>query len=171
VPGPGVNISQKNLISLFERGNIATLQSMLIKKSAYEAAGGFDKKLYNNEDWDFNLRLSRLGPIGFDETALVIVYDSADGISKNQNSSLRSYIRIFSKLRTSNIERSVLATHATKNAQLLLLHHRPQAARRYVSWAIQHGGWSVSRSIVYAAAINVRLAQIYFWLRQRKRLL
>ena len=166
VPGPQVEVRGGDLSKLFESGNIATLQSMLIRRNAFESAGRFDERLRNNEDWDFNIRLSRIGPIAFDETALVVVYDSFDGISKKRRESMQSYIRILSKLRGSAVEPKTLAIHAMNAAKLLLQHRKPNAARSYVCWAIQLDGHMISRWLLFLATITPQTANAYQWLRK-----
>ena len=47
--------------------------TILIKKDVFEAVGGFDDKLKVLEDWDFVIRVSRIGKIGYVEKALVEV--------------------------------------------------------------------------------------------------
>ena len=145
---------------------------MLIKKAAFEAAGGFDLRLRNNEDWDFNIRLSRQGPIGFGETPLLVVFDSPDGISKNRRSSVSSQVRIFSKLRRMEVdreaERTVLTRHAVGVARLLLRSGRPRAARRYLGWALASGRLSAATLLRYAMT---SMPRVYGWhMRTRRRL-
>ena len=173
VPGPGAAIESGDLSRHFLHANIATLQSMLIKKAAFEAAGGFDLRLRNNEDWDFNIRLSRQGPIGFDEPPLLVVFDSPDGISKNGRSSVSSQVRIFSKLRRMNTdwkeaERQVLTRHAVGVARLLLRSGRTRAARRYLGWALASGRLSAATLLRYAMT---SMPRVYGWhMRTRRRL-
>jgi glycosyltransferase involved in cell wall biosynthesis len=172
VPGPGLAIESGDLSGHFLRANIATLQSMLIKKAAFEAAGGFDLRLRNNEDWDFNIRLSRQGPIGFGEAPLLVVFDSPDGISKNRRSSIASQVRIFSKLRRMEADReavrAVLTGHAVGVARLLLRFGRPRAARRYLGWAMAGGRLSAGTLLRYAMTSAPRA---YAWhMRARQQL-
>jgi glycosyltransferase involved in cell wall biosynthesis len=157
VPGPGIAIESGDLSGHFLRANIATLQSMLIKKAAFDAAGGFDLRLRNNEDWDFNLRLSRQGPIGFDETSLLVVFDSPDGISKNRRSSVSSQVRIFSKLRRTNADRAALAQHAIAISRQLLNFGKPKCARRYLRWAIANGSLQPATLARYGLTAYPRL--------------
>jgi glycosyltransferase involved in cell wall biosynthesis len=41
----------------------AQLQSLLVRRSAFLGAGGFDESLHGGEDWDFALRLTGIGRI------------------------------------------------------------------------------------------------------------
>ena len=173
VPGPGLAIESGDLSGHFLRANIATLQSMLIKKAAFEAAGGFDLRLRNNEDWDFNIRLSRQGPIGFGEAPLLVVFDSPDGISKNRRSSVASQVRIFSKLRRMEVDRAgraVLTGHAVGVARLLLRFGRPRAARRYLGWAMAGGRLSVGMLLRYLMTSAPRAYAWHMRVRQQLRL-
>jgi glycosyltransferase involved in cell wall biosynthesis len=173
VPGPGLAIESGDLSAHFLRANIATLQSMLIKKTAFEAAGGFDLHLRNDEDWDFNIRLSRQGPIGFGEAPLLVVFDSPDGISKNRRASVSSQVRIFSKLRRTEAARTeagraVLTAHAVGIARLLLRFGRSRAARRYLGWALASGRFSLGVLLRYAVTST---PGVYGWhMHARRRL-
>jgi glycosyltransferase involved in cell wall biosynthesis len=139
VPGPDARIESGDLSAAFARANLMTLQTVLLRKSAFLAAGGFDPRLRNNEDWDFNIRLSRQGPMGFLDTPLVVVFDSPDGISKDRWASLASQVRIFSKLRRADVARATLSEHAAGVARLMLRRGRPRSARRYLRWALARG--------------------------------
>lgn len=160
VPPPDLAIESGDLSRLFMRANIMTHTSMLIRKSALDAIGGYDLRLPNNEDWDLNIRLSRHGLIGFVETPLVVVHDSPDGISKNRRSSVFSHVRILAKLRRTvaetsaenDADRAILAGQAVDAARLLLRAGRPRAARRYLGWAIRNGPFSPAAVLRYAIA-------------------
>jgi glycosyltransferase involved in cell wall biosynthesis len=60
---------------------VQTSQTSLIRRTAYDKAGGFDPSLRYNEDLDLALRLSLLGPWAFIAEPLVIWRQSEDSIS------------------------------------------------------------------------------------------
>jgi hypothetical protein len=107
-----------------------------MKKSAYFSAGGFDLSLRNNEDWDFNIRLSRQGNMAIQELPQVIVQDSPDGISKNRHASFRSRVRIFCKIKRLAPNSQVLGEHALSVSRQMMLNGRPRASRRFLRRAI-----------------------------------
>jgi glycosyltransferase involved in cell wall biosynthesis len=47
----------------------------IVKKSAFNKLGGFDKNLFAGEDWDFNQRLKTLGPIGWVSPKIIHLED------------------------------------------------------------------------------------------------
>ena len=136
VPGPDQDIESGDLSEALLWGNFMGPPTVLLKKEAFHAAGGFDPRMKNNNDWDFNLRLSQQGPIGFIDEPLMIVYDSPDGISKRRTASPRSMIFIFGKLRRQGREGRALARHALSIHRLLLLAGKPRSARRFLLKAI-----------------------------------
>ena len=136
VPGPGQRIESGDLSEALLWGNFMGPPTVLLKKPAFHATGGFDHRLKNNNDWDFNLRLSQQGPIAFIDEPLMIVYDSEDGISKRSSASPRSMIVIFGKLRRQGRESRPLARHALTIHRLLLLSGKPRSARRFLRKAI-----------------------------------
>jgi len=168
VPGPGIRIEGGDLSAAFARANLMTLQTVLLKKAAFHRAGGFDPRLRNNEDWDFNIRLSRLGPIGFIDTPLVVVFDSPDGISKNRRASLASQVRIFSKLRRSDVSSDTLSAHAVGVARLLSYEDRYKAARRYLGWAVSRTPTRPKCWVRYALSLSPLVARAVSH-RQRRR--
>lgn len=136
VPGPDLAIRSGDLSAAFLEGNFLTLQTLLLRREAYFRAGGFDLSLPNNEDWDFNIRLSRTGPIGYIDTPHVIVSNSADGISKNEAANLRSMVMIFGKIRRLAPETPSLPRLALDISRSLMVFERPKASRRYLALAL-----------------------------------
>ncbi len=118
-------------------GNIIGPQTTLIAKAAFRAAGGFDTRLRNNEDWDFFLRLSERGKIGFLDDPLVVVMASDDSISRNDRFKVFSFVRIFGKIRRKTDDRRVLSRLASAVSSKLRTARRPRFERRYLAKAIR----------------------------------
>ena len=168
VPGPGVRIESGDLSAAFARGNLMTLQTVLLRKAAFFAAGGFDPLLRNNEDWDFNIRLSRLGPIGYLDAPLVVVFDSPDGISKNRRASLASQVRIFRKLRRAGVAPATLAAQAVAVGRLLSYEDRHRAARRHFAFALAQAPRRPAIWVRWVTSFHPTAARLISW-RQRRR--
>lgn len=113
IPYPEERIESGNLHPRLLRGNIIGPQTTLIRKSAFETVGGFDPRLRNNNDWDFFIRLSAEGPIGFLDNPLVIVMYSPDSISRNRTYKSRSFVLVFGKIRRRTDDPALLANHAS----------------------------------------------------------
>ena len=169
VPGPGLKIESGDLSAHFVRANIMTLQTVLMKKAAFEAAGGFDLRLRNNEDWDFNIRLSRQGPMGFFEAPTVVVSDSPDGISKNRKSSVHSYLVIVNKLRRADVDPAALVPHAISASRQLMRHGRPRASLCYLRWAMAQEPYRASHYLRYALTFHPPLYHAAMKTRRRRR--
>jgi glycosyltransferase involved in cell wall biosynthesis len=169
VPGPNVRIESGDLSGHFVRANIMTLQTVLLKKAAFVSAGGFDPRLRNNEDWDFNIRLSRQGPMGFIEAPLVVVSDSPDGISKNRKASVFSYLVIFNKLRRMGVEERALAPHALSASRQLMRHGRPAASRRYLKWTMAREPSRPGHYLRYALSLHPPLYRAVMERRGKRR--
>lgn len=136
VPPPETAVESGDLSRAFLRGNILGLPTALLRKSAYLAAGGFDTRLRNNNDWDFHIRLSRQGKIGYLDEPLTLVYNSFDGISKNPLASAFSTMVIFGKIRRLAPGDPVQVPTALLVSRHLMLKGKPRSARRFVVRAI-----------------------------------
>ncbi len=169
VPGPGLQVASGDLSGHFVRANIMTLQTVLMKKAAFRAAGGFDPRLPNNEDWDFNIRLSRQGRMGFTEAPMAIVSDSPDGISKNRRANVYSFVVIFNKLRRSGVAPGALTGHALSASRQLMRHDRPRASRRYLAWAMAREPQRPGHYIRYAISLAPPLYRALMETRSRRR--
>lgn len=138
MPDPRETIETGDLHQRLMRGNIIGPQTVLVARAAFLAAGGMDERLRNNEDWDFFIRLSALGPIGFLDDPLVVVLIGEDGISRKKRSSASSFVRVYGKIRRRpEAAAPLLAYLASQTASKLRNIGRPRAARRYLRRAIR----------------------------------
>jgi glycosyltransferase involved in cell wall biosynthesis len=137
MPDPRETIASGDLHARLMRGNVIGPQTVLVRKAAFEAAGGFDERLRNNEDWDFFIRLAEQGPIGFLDDPLVVVLISEDGISRQHRASAASFVRVYGKIRRkAGADPELLATLASTTASKLRDVGRPRAARLYLRRAL-----------------------------------
>ncbi|MGR3465605.1 glycosyltransferase family 2 protein [Limimaricola sp.] len=126
------------------RGNFIELPTMLLRREAVRAAGPFDARLRNNEDWDFTLRLARLGPFGFEPRPLYLFSYApdrgagGDHISRNPRYSTLSYVYITGKLRRSGHGGAALSRHYAAAGRCLMRGNRPRLARKYFRAALRH---------------------------------
>jgi glycosyltransferase involved in cell wall biosynthesis len=132
VPDPGKPPPSGDLSEALLWGNFMGPPTVLLKTAAFHAAGGYDLRLKNNNDWDFHLRLSRVGLIGFIDEPLMLVYDSVDGISKNRVARAFSTIVIFNKIKRYAPNSRALASHAVAVHRHLMFKGKPRSARRFL---------------------------------------
>jgi glycosyltransferase involved in cell wall biosynthesis len=151
VPDPGEAIASGDLHPRLLRGNIIGPQTALIAKAAFAAAGGFDPKLRNNNDWDFFIRLSARGRIGFLDDPLVVVMYSDDSISRNRRFKVFSFVRIFGKIRRQTTDRRLLSALASEVSSKLHTAGRRRSERRYLARAI---GWDPLNAKAYAKYVR-----------------
>jgi glycosyltransferase involved in cell wall biosynthesis len=136
MPDPRETIESGDLHQRLMRGNIIGPQTVLIERAAFLAAGGMDEKLRNNEDWDFFIRLSERGKIGFLDDPLALVLISEDGISRQNRSSAASFVRVYGKIRRKTADRALLSYLASQTSTKLRNIGRPRAARTYLRRAL-----------------------------------
>jgi glycosyltransferase involved in cell wall biosynthesis len=138
MPDPRETIASGDLHARLMRGNVIGPQTVLVRKAAFEAAGGFDERLRNNEDWDFFIRLAEEGPIGFLDDPLVVVLISEDGISRRGRASAASFVRVYGKIRRKpEADAGLLAYLASQTSTKLWHVGRPRAARAYLRRALR----------------------------------
>jgi glycosyltransferase involved in cell wall biosynthesis len=137
MPDPRETIESGDLNRRLMLGNIIGPQTVLIAKAAFLAAGGFDTRLRNNEDWDFFIRLSEQGPIGFLDDPLVVVLISEDGISRRHRFSAASFVRVYGKIRRKPAaDPELLAYLASQTSSKLRNIGRRRSARLYLRRAL-----------------------------------
>ncbi len=124
-------------------GNFIDMPTMLLRRAAALEAGPFDERLRNNVDWDFTLRLTRLGKFGFVPQPLYVFSyaprsaSGNDHISHNPRHSMKSYAYITGKLRRGGYVGPELAKHYAAAGRYLMRMGRPRRAQRYFGAALK----------------------------------
>lgn len=136
-PPPGTAPLSGDMHTRTVQGNVMNLPTMLLRKEAVIKAGGFDARLGNNNDWDFTLRLTKLGKFHFIPEPLYMVPeqredDRSGKISRSVAKSAKSFSFITGKLRREGIRSPELALHYATTAAFLLQLGRGRFARRYL---------------------------------------
>ena len=136
VPHPLDPVTGGDLHARLLLGNVIGPQTTLIRRAAFDALGGFDTRLRNNEDWDFFIRLSERGPIGFLDEPLVLVIASEGSISRNPFYSAFSLVTIVGRIRRKISDPIVLAGHFSTVSSNLRRAGKNRFARRYLRRAV-----------------------------------
>jgi glycosyltransferase involved in cell wall biosynthesis len=136
IPRPDERIESGDLHPRLLRGNIIGPQTALIARKAFLAVGGFDPRLRNNNDWDFFIRLSAHGRIGFLDNPLAVVMYSPDSISRNPTYKMRSFVLVFGKIRRRTSDPGLLADHASAVSSHLRRGGRKKSALLYLRKSI-----------------------------------
>lgn len=137
LPSPGEPQLSGDLSARTETGNLMNLPTMLVAKAALAAAGPFDERLRQNEDWDMCLRLTRQGKFGFVPDFLILSpnpidpHRAADKISRSARLGAQSFVRITGKLRKGGARGVDLARHYAAAGRFLMRIGKPRAARRF----------------------------------------
>lgn len=117
--------------------------SMVVRREAYEALGGFDARMRScGEDWEMWVRIAARYPVGFEPTPLACYRDSADSLTKR---SIRSGQNIRDVRKATNIARTYLPPGKARAAN----------ARARVSWAnwALHWAWLLIERGDYRSAV------------------
>lgn len=136
------------------QNNFMNMPTMLLKREAVLATGGFDKLLRRDVDWDLCLRLTRQGPMGFVPEPLVLSPSSLDPevsaarVSRSDKQGARSRIRICGKIKRADAPGAKLALihHYASAGKYLMRLGRPKSARKF-----------------FAASLNLSSTQPKLW--------
>jgi glycosyltransferase involved in cell wall biosynthesis len=83
-PDSSVGQREGNLLEALLRTSLISTQTLIARRDALEALGGFDENLPALEDWDCALRLAPLGSIAFVDRPLVRQFFSENSITRNR---------------------------------------------------------------------------------------
>jgi glycosyltransferase involved in cell wall biosynthesis len=151
------------------RQNFINLPTMLIRRTAFDAAGGFDERLRNNEDWDFTLRLTRQGRFAFLPEPLYLTVRQlpkigrTTQISLNDRASARSFSAVTTKLRRAGQSDKALYFHYLSAARFLMRSGRYGLARRFLRRAL---ATYPLRPAPWRLYLLSHLPRLYAWLRR-----
>ncbi|GFE52492.1 hypothetical protein So717_42450 [Roseobacter cerasinus] len=162
VPPPGTRPLSGDMHARTVEGNIMNLPTMLLRKTAVIAAGGFDVRMGNNNDWDFTLRVTRQGLFHFIPEPLYLVpeqptIDPSGKISRSARKSAKSFAFITGKLRRQNPHTPALARHYATTARFLLRLGRVRFARRYLAHALRLQPAALRVWVLYALCLSPKL--------------
>jgi glycosyltransferase involved in cell wall biosynthesis len=128
---------------LFQKNSIR-LASSVVRRTAFEAIGGFDTSLFGGEDWEFWVRLADRFPIAHLPEVLTQRRVHADNVSK-AHSLERSAGKLQALEKMKRSYRQVAPLAAAKRAQLLreatlaaTSQRRPVQASRYAVSLVTH---------------------------------
>jgi glycosyltransferase involved in cell wall biosynthesis len=145
-----------DLQSVLTRTYYGVSSSLVCRRSAFEAVGGFDERLRSCQDWDLLLRLSRTARIQHVTDPLVRIYASSDepSITRTPSSALQGYRQFLWKHRTAIAVQGpgVVAEHEARMARLHVRDGRLSEARSKFRSALQHS-FSLRYALHWAATL------------------
>lgn len=83
--------------SILEENVLGCTSMVLLRKDAFDAAGGFDPRMQSNQEWDLWIRMLDLGETECSDDIVGTKHDSADSISSDGRRRERGWIRLLSK--------------------------------------------------------------------------
>lgn len=98
---------------LFERNRILTTSVAMVRRSAFDAAGGFDEHLSHAEDYDLWLRLAGAGVIEYLNQSLMLYRLHASNLSGNHEALRLCEVEILNKHAVQAIRAALLDTYGT----------------------------------------------------------
>lgn len=144
VPAPGLDGVDGIIFESLLRQSFVSTQTLIVRREAIEAVGGFDEQLDALVDWDCVLRLSKLGPIGLVDEPLVLQRFSANSITFSQRRRVEARMRIIEKQRSALEARpALLSAHLAAIAGGWRRLGDPRAARAHALQAITAAPFSV----------------------------
>jgi glycosyltransferase involved in cell wall biosynthesis len=94
---PPLDVRDGVLLPALLRQNFVSTQTLLLRKRALDAIGGFDPALPRLQDWDVALSIAARFKLAHTAAPLVHVYESADSISKDRDAYFIALERILQK--------------------------------------------------------------------------
>lgn len=77
--------------------NLVSTQTLVVRRDAFAALGGFDAGMPALEDWDFAIRLAARGPLAFVDEPLVLQRFSANSLTRHADRQLAAQTRMVEK--------------------------------------------------------------------------
>ena len=96
-PDPEERGLEGDMLPALLRRSLISTQTLVARRDALEAVGGFDPALKALIDWDCVLRLAPLGPIAFVDEPLALQSFSPNSITRDRAKKLASQIQILAK--------------------------------------------------------------------------
>lgn len=91
------NICEKNVAETLKKGNVASTQTLMIKRELFSKIGMFDADMKRLQDYEFVIRLVKKEYLGYVKEPLVKVYRMEQSITSNRHLVLEAYTKILEK--------------------------------------------------------------------------
>jgi glycosyltransferase involved in cell wall biosynthesis len=88
-----VTLPEGEIFQALFRRNFITLSSVLMRRSAFQEAGGFCEELMGTEDWDLWLRHAALHPVGVCRAPLTFYRRHPQGISQHPDHMVAAHLK------------------------------------------------------------------------------
>jgi glycosyltransferase involved in cell wall biosynthesis len=112
VPHPSVDRVDGDILdALLDRSFVST-QTLVVRRDIFDELGGFDPDMPVLVDYDFAVRLARLGPIACIDEPLVLQRFSADSVTRQIDRRLESQARVVEKFKDLYASRPALLSLA-----------------------------------------------------------
>lgn len=98
IPDSRLTALEGNLAEAVTAKSFISTQTLILRRDALHKIGEFDESLSGLEDWDFILRVARVGMIAFVDEPLVLQRFSSDSITRSKQNRVDAHVRIMEKL-------------------------------------------------------------------------
>ena len=126
---PGDQIAVRDIHDVYRGATGILMPNMLVRRDAFDEAGGFDPSLRVAEDLDLLLRMAMLGPVAFVDGPVLVDYRAHENnVTRGHRDVARSVRSVLERHRSSAVRRGDRALTAD-------LTHRIRANGRYAAWS------------------------------------
>lgn len=131
----GVSVLTGNPFLALMPGNVIPI-GLMVRRTAFDAIGGFDEEMRLVEDKPFLMRLARLGPFGFLDEPLGIWRRHTSNASGSSNAFRMAY---YDDLALAKLERDKLRLQLSE-AEMRAMHEQRKRNARHVLYAASNEG-------------------------------
>lgn len=96
IPNSGLAL-EGSIFDTLLQGNTVGTPTIMVNRQYFREIGGFDESILALEDWEFALRISQNGWIGYLDECLVDAYSDAGGVNSNRKNLIHAQIVIMQK--------------------------------------------------------------------------
>lgn len=146
LPDPARSRVSGDLLEPLLTTSLVSTQTFIGRRDVIREAGRFDEALPALQDWDFMLRVAKLGPIALVDEPLVIQHLSPDSITRSPRKRVEARARIVEKnMDLLSARPDLLATHHQAIGSALHALGDVAGARRHLLRALRLGPFSLRR--------------------------
>jgi glycosyltransferase involved in cell wall biosynthesis len=98
-PPPETAVVEGDVLAPMLERNLVSTQTLVVRRDAFLALGGFDEDMPALEDWDFAIRLAARGSLAFVDEPLVLQRFSENSLTRHADRQLAAQTRMVEKNR------------------------------------------------------------------------